>query len=434
MADHHQSSFTFPTTAELAPILHSVERMLSGDHEEYFSPTELRAGTWTTRVTGIISLVSSICMIWRAWKRRKDCVFHRLVLGMGIHLTIFGLAKAIGAAAIPSETTNALGSHGTIATCTAQGFLIYVTFLTACSYYVSFSVYAYVGTLSNFKNIGRMESYIHLSVHVYPLISGINLIFKDMFNNSGFGYCFLEVDPIGCGVGVDFDSGNIADSGNDTSCERGHSHKKAQILELLWDVPLCILMIVPTAVMIALYCKVKTKQSVVHIPANKVRQQAIYYLLALYAGILPSAIVHTLEWFGIVRIVAHLFADVMFMFFSYFTIMLYLYFTSGEWGVYEEDDDEEDESSNHLDDLISGQTRNGNGAVEGQEGQAAPDATTPEALPRRRSGKSLRYSFNIFDGTNCSGKFARFIYEGDSDDEREDNLETEKWNAVQDHI
>jgi hypothetical protein len=46
-----------------------------------FTETELIAGTWTTRVTGIISLVSSIYMIWRAWNRLKEGVFHRLVFG-----------------------------------------------------------------------------------------------------------------------------------------------------------------------------------------------------------------------------------------------------------------------------------------------------------------------------------------------------------------
>jgi hypothetical protein len=65
-----------------------------------------------------------------------------------------------------------------------------------------------------------------------------------------------------------------------------------------------------------------------------------------------------------------------------------------------------------------------------------PRATTPKEnfrTSKRRSIKS-RYSFNIFDGTNSSGKFACFIFAGDSEDEREDNRETERWNEVQDHI
>ena len=43
-------------------------------------------------------------------------------------------------------------------------------------------------------------------------------------------------------------------------------------------------------------------------------------------------------------------------------------------------------------------------------------------------------SFNIFDGTNASGPFAAFIFEGDEEDERRDTGETEHWDAVQSHL
>ena len=36
------------------------------------------------RITGVITLFSSLCMIWMAWSRRRR-LFHRLVLGK-IHL------------------------------------------------------------------------------------------------------------------------------------------------------------------------------------------------------------------------------------------------------------------------------------------------------------------------------------------------------------
>jgi len=45
-----------------------------------------------------------------------------------------------------------------------------------------------------------------------------------------------------------------------------------------------------------------------------------------------------------------------------------------------------------------------------------------------------KYSFNIFDGTDASGAFAAFIYDGDSDDEKVDNAMTDHWAAVQGHI
>ena len=42
--------------------------------------------------------------------------------------------------------------------------------------------------------------------------------------------------------------------------------------------------------------------------------------------------------------------------------------------------------------------------------------------------------FNIFDGTNATGEFADFVFDGDSDDENADFQETQRWEAAQDHI
>lgn len=47
-------------------------------------------------------------------------------------------------------------------------------------------------------------------------------------------------------------------------------------------------------------------------------------------------------------------------------------------------------------------------------------------------GSRERFSFNIFDGTASSGgKFAAFVFEGDSDDEESDMAETRKWSGCQ---
>ena len=43
-------------------------------------------------------------------------------------------------------------------------------------------------------------------------------------------------------------------------------------------------------------------------------------------------------------------------------------------------------------------------------------------------------SFNIFDGTNATGDFADYIFEGDSEDARLDQAETLHWNDIQDHV
>ena len=58
------------------------------------------------------------------------------------------------------------------------------------------------------------------------------------------------------------------------------------------------------------------------------------------------------------------------------------------------------------------------------------ESPTPVEPPKAQH----RYSFNIFDGTNASGAFAEFIHEGDSEDERLEQEETERWASIQNHI
>ncbi len=358
--------------------------------------------------------------------------------GMGIHLTIFGIANTIGAAAISDTSTNAMANVGTSATCTAQGFIIYVTLLTASSYYGSFSMYSYVGTLNNFEMVANIEKYIHAIVHIYPISSGIYLITRKIFNNSGFGYCFIEVDPIGCGQADDSDTDYY-------SCDRGpDSQKEAQLLGLFWTVFLYFEMLVPTVIMTVLYFKVKFHQSnKVQIPANEVAKQAVIYLLVLYAGIFPVAIVDSLEWSTSLHVAANLFADIMYHLFGLLSMMTYLYFTTGDWlaPLDSDDDDDLDESvEEHQNDFIFGHLekalkREGNGSGAIVEKQQRND--TSKKLAKRKSAtkrKSQRFSFNIFDGTNAAGQFADFVFEGDSQDFILDQAETEKWNAVQDHI
>ncbi len=68
MADHHEpSSFikaavSFPAVEGIQP---SMERILeeATDSLPYHTHTELMAGLWTTRVSGIITLASALVMI-----------------------------------------------------------------------------------------------------------------------------------------------------------------------------------------------------------------------------------------------------------------------------------------------------------------------------------------------------------------------------------
>jgi hypothetical protein len=367
---------------------------------------------------------------------------------MSIYELIWGGFMIYGAAAVPKETTNAIGNFGSVLTCTIQGFAFYITGLIAIFYYCSFAIYSYVGVSNNFKKINYLwiEKYIHILVHIYPIASGIYLLTQDGFNNTGYGYCFIQSDPLGCG----------SEEYPDVVCERGPENK--QYLDLFWAIPLILIVIFPTFIMIILMIKVKRNQNKIRIKVKAVIIQTIIYLLALYVGIVPSIIFHVLKWCKFspdkATKIFDLASDITYAFFTIWCMLVHRFFSidskkksentasknrdhtkntttqcknenenlatndeaitnnnifsSGEFVINDDDDTDKENNSNGI--QMTEQQENGGGR------------------------SSRKWSFNIFDGTNGSGAYADFVHEGDSDDERIDNEQTIKWSAVQDHI
>ena len=120
---------------------------------------------------------------------------------MSLHLLIIATRLIYGPAAIPKDPSHTVGNYGTITTCTAQGMLLYTSFLSAAFYYGSLSLYSFLGVLSNFHITGshlRIERWIHIGIHVYPLITVLYLMSEEGFNNVGTGYCLTVSDNPGC--------------------------------------------------------------------------------------------------------------------------------------------------------------------------------------------------------------------------------------------
>jgi len=351
--------------------------------------------------------------------------------GIGIHIAILGAAFTVGAAAVPSDSTNAIRNLGTIATCTAQGFLIYVSTLSAILYYVSLSINCTMSTNP------RFQKYVHFWVHVYPICSGLYLatVFE-VSDNAGLGRCFLE---------------NIT-----------------WPVQLLWVVPLYVAVIVPAVMLFRLYRWFRRHQSKSQIPLTSVAKQSIVYLLLLYTGILPWAFVHTVEWSEWITAETAFWlgiaAEVIFGLFCLLNTVIYFYVTGSRWVIECNEDEEDERSASHCDGMAefifepSERARDGPDLELDASDQAAvvPDPgkintnsittdttnattnqkdATNEAAPRQKSRRrSSRRSFNIFDGSNAQGMFAEFIFDGDSDNERNEQQENKKWAAVQDQI
>ena len=63
-------------------LLEEDDQQVDVDEEEInsLSSRQLKTNEWVPRIAGVISVISALCMLIMAWKRR-DRLFHRLILG-----------------------------------------------------------------------------------------------------------------------------------------------------------------------------------------------------------------------------------------------------------------------------------------------------------------------------------------------------------------
>jgi len=213
--------------------------MTEEDEEQWeiMTPQRLKVNEWVPRMTGVITSLSALVMMFMVWHRR-DRLFHRLVLGMALHMLVVGIFLMYGNAA--TEST---------ATCTTQGFFLYVTSTTGMFYYGSLSIYSYVGILNNFEKskIIWVEKYIHILVHIYPLGSAFYILTQQEFMSTTLGYCFLGNSP------------------SDTSGTAIGLYCLSGFMVLLF----------PSIVMIVLFIKIKKRQEKIFIDATSFAKQAV---------------------------------------------------------------------------------------------------------------------------------------------------------------
>jgi len=175
--------------------------------------------------------------------------------------------------------------------------------------------------------------------------------------------------------------------------------------------------------MVVLYYKVKHRQDMIYIEAKTVAQQAVIYLSPLYWATVFFLIAQILFYSGAYYDKGFgfaMFGTVNVALFSFWTMIVYRYFSI----------DRENFDETILD---SSCTKFSSGGDRNRQDETCP-AREINTSRKSRKPRNTIFSFNIFDGNNASGAFARFIHDGDSDDERVDNKETAHWKTVQDHI
>jgi len=364
---------------------------------------------WYPRVAGLIVLISSLNMISMAWKRR-NFVFHRLVLGMASHLMISGAAYLIGTLAIPRDLNGYFGNFGTTGTCTAQGFFLYISSRCGMIYYAAFSLYSYTGILNDFdkKKYQWCEKWIHFLVHSFPIPMGVYYLAVQRYN-PGEGYCIMASYPLGCEVE------------NHVVCERGPDGWEGNRVNLFWLLPMIVFVIFPTIIMVVIYFKVKEREDEQELgkacvmKAHKIAIQSCVYLSALYWTILPIFIIGGLRYYlkakaeSLVPYV--LVAQANFALFGLWSMLTYRHFSirrNKEKGTKKNphiENSTKDPASKEKTSRKTGVTEfifnDGEQSLSGDETYDYPTANTAEQT--RPEPAERQFSFNIFDGMNASG-------------------------------
>lgn len=367
---------------------------------------------------------------------------------MGIHLLISGFLYLIGNLAIPRDLEEFYGNYGTTATCTLQGFLHFITTRTSAAYYGGLSIYSYVAVLTDFdrKKYEWCEKWIHLAVNIYVIATAFYLLAIQGYNPK-YGYCSYGSYPMGCELS------------DDVVCERGPASFGLAKLIFILVVPLIIFMVVPTTLMIVLYCKVKKREGnedpgkSVLITSRQVAIQSCAYLSAVYWTVLPLIVILVLQYSmgaNSESLVPYVMASqINYCMVGVWFMLVYWYFTIDHLDdetVEEplEDDPTKTNRSKRKTRTTHFIFNTGSSRIlEKSLSKLFENSETSDSTTRKTSGQTTtpdpdppakRYSFNIFDGTNASGAYADFIHDGDSEDERMDQEETDRWNACQEHI
>mmetsp|Transcript_33042 Transcript_33042/g.36985 ORF Transcript_33042/g.36985 Transcript_33042/m.36985 type:complete len:360 (+) Transcript_33042:446-1525(+) len=359
---------------------------------------------------------------------------------MSLHMLVQGAFRMYGTYAIPISTTSsdeALNASGTTTTCTVQGFVLYVCTTTSFFYYSALPVYSYVNVMNNFDKAKYLwiEWYIHVIVHIFPIGSAIYILTLHGFNNTGHGFCGISNVPLGC-----------EEKFSNVTCERGPETNETRLRNLQWFgvAPDIFVLLFPTIVMVILYLRVKQRQAEIHIQARTVACQSIIYLGVMYIVDIPFLIGEGIELASAshMQYGFNMFAIFLYSVWSFFIFLVYIYFTVPTDGPIAETK----ASDSHIQNL-SNRTNSRNYIFSCNDVEQMNSADSPTMVDAAVSASattiqvatqpeksSEKYTFNIFDGTNANGAFSEFVHEGDSDDERLDNNETNQWSAVQDYI
>jgi hypothetical protein len=337
----------------------------------------------------VCSLYIVVAVVGSPYFRNR--IYHRIMAACAVNTILLNMNQLWGSAAVP-EDEDLLGASGNTATCSAQGFLAQLS-LVVPSYYVALSLLSYFSIRNKFEvsKYQYIEKWIHIGVYLFPFGSASYLLTLEAYNHVVIS-CGLASEPLGCGD----------QSNNEIECTRGPQNV-GQIQKIFLVLPIILIVLIPTVVMLLLYCQVRNQPGGKRVAALFAKQSSLYLFAQYWAytfRFLDTALVFA---FGEYVFATNLLANFIEALIGLWTLIVYLYFRV-----------DDPSSHNHNEMSISFQTQK--------------DAQSREfSLDRSTVTLTLsKPSFSIFDGTNVENRdspWATFLFDEGEDDEYDENAE-----------
>lgn len=391
------------------------------------------------RYMAAVSLGCSLFIVvhvWRVESKRKR-VFHRLMSAIAFNIIIMNTQQCWGTAAVPVGTPGVYGAHGSNATCAAQGIMLHTFGFAVPCYYFGLSIFSFCVVRSNFNGLKYrwIEKWIHIGAYIFPVFSSIYLACAQAFNFAGHT-CWISSVPFGCG------------SHTDTVCTRGPQN--IMVVQLLFALlPISLLLGLPLLSMVCLYVYVRVKQKELAIEAKSVAKQAGVYLAGLYWTYIFSIINSILMYMkGDVYFSLTLLASCWENLQGLWILLVYRYFgveSKSTWEISKRNHGSSHDSNDFriTNSVVRGVVRSNESETSNDKTDkslhSARESSTTFAIPESndsRDGNEMDeddrniYSNTIFDGTNASSHLRPFIFEGDSQDDEEDEMESRRWEGT----
>ena len=217
--------------------------------------------------------------------------------------------------------------------------------------------------------------------------------------------------------------------------------------------------------MIALYFQVKKEQSTIQIQSSIVAKQSSLYLFGLYWCYLFPMINNSFQKLGGRKVFATaLLAGITLNLQGVWFLLVYRYFhikkkhnNSGGGGNSNKNQKQEDPEHSNDDDAENNNNSNSTVAIDESNITTNSSCCSNEQRSKKTNmgdedhqqqqqkqgdepntpTTTTSFTFNIFDGTchvDPNSPFANYIFDGDSDDEYNDQLQSQQWDTIQDHV